>query len=403
MRKRIAALVLTLALAGALGAPLRAADGATDASSDGPLALDTLRQRMRAHYYPLLALEESIAIVEALDYDELSEELREGLNTISSQEAAIAQIPIIGPFIGGAVSGQLQSQYDALREQYDAIKNGKMQADNAGAVHQLRTLQDQTVMMGETLALTLAGLEQQDAALTRTLDKLARTEREMTLRCEMGQISELTLHQIATARTQAASGQQTLRMNMENLRRQLRAMTGLDEDAALTLAPVPAVTQEQLAAMDEANDLARAEAASYELYDAQKKRDDAEETYQDAVKEYGALSTEYGFVSAQHTRRAAEYTYLGTVQNYELKFRTLYAQVKDDAQALAAARAALGLQEASHRAAALKYEQGSISHNALLDAADELADARDAAATAERTLYTDYHRYEWAVERGILN
>ena len=52
---------------------------------------------------------------------------------------------------------------------------------------------------------------------------------------------------------------------------------------------------------------------------------------------------------------------------------------------------------------ALKCQQGTISQNALADAADTLASAKDTVSGAERDLLSAYRNYYWAVEHGILN
>ena len=51
----------------------------------------------------------------------------------------------------------------------------------------------------------------------------------------------------------------------------------------------------------------------------------------------------------------------------------------------------------------LKYEQGTISKNALLTAQDDLAAAEETVATAQRNLFSAYNNYRWAVDSGILN
>ena len=51
----------------------------------------------------------------------------------------------------------------------------------------------------------------------------------------------------------------------------------------------------------------------------------------------------------------------------------------------------------------LKYQQGTISKNSLLDAKDDLDDAQYAVDTAKRNLFTAWNNYQWAVEKGILN
>lgn len=49
----------------------------------------------------------------------------------------------------------------------------------------------------------------------------------------------------------------------------------------------------------------------------------------------------------------------------------------------------------------LKYQQGSISHNALLDAADKVSAAEETVEQARLDLFSAYNTYRWAVEHGI--
>lgn len=55
------------------------------------------------------------------------------------------------------------------REQFDAIRDGELQKDNAGVIRQLENLQDQIVMSGETLYMAIYAMETQEAALQRQL------------------------------------------------------------------------------------------------------------------------------------------------------------------------------------------------------------------------------------------
>ena len=88
---------------------------------------------------------------------------------------------------------------------------------------------------------------------------------------------------------------------------------------------------------------------------------------------------------------------------FELSFRTLYAQVKDYQQVLQAAQTALAVEQDNCAVDQLKYEQGTISKNALLTAQDDLAAAEETVATAQRNLFSAYNNYRWAVDSGILN
>ena len=68
-----------------------------------------------------------------------------------------------------------------------------------------------------------------------------------------------------------------------------------------------------------------------------------------------------------------------------------------------AAQSALALEETELEVAQLKYQQGTISANALKTAEDELQDAKDSVSTAARDLFSAYNTYQWAVKKGILN
>ena len=251
--------------------------------------------------------------------------------------------------------------------------------------------------------MTLLDLTAQSAALARQDAALDRTIEEMELRYQLGQISSITLQQVKAGKTQLESGKATLDMNIAALRRQLNSMVGEELSANLSLQKLPVVTSEQLAAMDLEKDLEKAKAASYELYDAKKTLDDADEAYEDSGARDNYVATNYKKVQARHTWQAAQYTYNATVQSYELSFRSLYDSVKDCAQILTSAQTSLAVKRADLETAQLKYDQGSISENALHTAEDDLYAAQDTVTGAEHDLFTAYNNYRWAVEYGLIN
>ena len=409
----------------------------------GTLTFESLEKRVKEKNYTAMALGEGIKSIDEIDYKKIEDQMRDGLNEIADIQWNMTQLtngtnqainglidsyevianqfaamsfaePVDFSPVKGALNmyvssvpqqttKMLEQQYDATKKQLDDLRSGKLKRTYDGTKLQAETMQNQLVMGAQSLYITLLGLERSDAALTRSLEALDRTLEEMELRYQMGQISDLQLEQIRSGRTQLVSGQQTLQMNMDLLRLQLNAMIGEELNAKLTLQPLTAVTQEQLDAMNVAADYAQAEKASYETYAAKQTRDDAEETYKDAKKEYGENSKKMEFTQAKHTWQAAQYTYEAAMQGFSLKFRTLYAQVKDYAQVLTAARSALALEQREYEAAQLKYQQGALSHNALLDAENELLSAQDTVSGAESDLYNAYNNYQWAVKYGILN
>ena len=367
----------------------------------GTVTFENLERRMRENNLSLLALEENVQAIAVIDYDEMYEDIRQALNEIASaQWTMITSVPM---GMGSMMASSLDAQYDALREQFEAIKDGELQKDNEDAIWQLQTLQDQMVLAGETTYLGVVELENSLETVDRNLETLDRTLQELELRYELGQISSQTLEQTRASRTALLSTRQTLVSNLSNYKLQLELMAGGELNGQIQLGALPQVTDGQLAAMDLEADLAAAKEASYDLYEAQLTLDDAKETYDDAGGDGYHNKDNYEWQAANHQWNAARYTHDAAVQNFETAFRTLYLQVKDCKQVLDAAGTALAVEQSNYAVTQLKYEQGSVSYNALLEAQDSVDEAQDAVDTAANDLFSAYHTYRWAVDRGILN
>lgn len=375
----------------------------------GTVSYANVERRMRENNLNVLALQESIDFIDSIDYDKMYEDLRKQLNQIAQGQWAMIEagnLPADNPYYAEFDSyayAQTEQLYDALREQFDAIKDGEMQEDNAGAKRQLKNLQDQIIMGGEMMYATIAGLETQEAALQRQLAALNRTVEELELRYQMGQVSALQLQQTKAGRTQLVSGLETLQMNIRSLKYQFEMLLGAEQTGGITLGTVPEVTDRELEAMDLEKDLLAYKDRSYDLYAAAKTLEDEKENYNDAGSKCGYDMEKTEFARAKHNWQAAQYTYNNTVQSYELKFRTLYEQVRDYKQILDAAKVSLECERASYQASELKYQQGSISKNALLDAESSLKEAEEKVLSASNDLFSSYNTYCWAVEHGVLN
>ena len=381
------------------------------ADPEGTVSFANLEARVRENNLTIRMLEESIASIDVVDYEKMYDELKDGLNEIAKIQRTMLQLgqldsamgntSLSGSFSSEYIFSNLDASYDSLRETFDDLKDGKIQGDYAAAKRQLENAENQVVMGAETLYMAILEMQNTRASLQRQLDALDRTVEEMELRYKLGQISALTLQQVKNGRTQLASGIATLDMNIRNYTRQLEVMLGLEQTGSLTLAEPPQVSDKQVAEMDYDTALAAAKEKSYDLFAAQKTLDDAEETYKDSIKGYG--QNNYHYKSAVHTYEAAKYTYQSTVQSFELNFRTMYDAVADYQQVLKASQSALDYQKNACAASQLKYQQGTISKNSLLEAQDSLASAEADVATAKHNLFSAYHTYLWAVEYGILN
>jgi len=372
----------------------------------GFISFANVNRRMHEGNLQVLSLQESIDALDEIDYDKLKEQMRLQLNDLAQAQWGLVQASdFMSDYEYHSAYDQLDRAYDALRDQFEAIKKGEMQEDNADTKRQLQSLQNQIIKAGEATYIALAAMENQEEGLERQLDALDRKLEELQLRYELGHISSLTLKEAQAGRVSLNSGLETLRMNLNTYKGQLELLVGAEVTGEIALGALPAVSREDLDSMDLEQDMETAKANSWDLYEAT-------ETMKDALKKYNGMGGEAGmdnptvsddYKRARHTWYTAKYTYDNTVQNFELSLRNLYLKVQDYRQVLSAARTTLAVKQDNYAAAQLKYEQGTISQNTLLEAGDDLKAAQETVAGAENDLFSAYNTYRWAVDYGIIN
>ena len=368
------------------------------------LAFEDLRDRVLAGSLTAKMLQESIASIDAMDYTRMAQELNAQMSSLEAAQAMYAQIPVSTPMEGamqGYVISNLASSYGSLYSTVSDLASGKIQKDAAAARRQLKNAQDLTVVGAESLYFAILELEQTKATLQRNMAALDRQLKEMELRYELGQISALTLEQVKSGRATLQSNLSTLEMNLRRCKLQMQSMIGAGLNGSLVLGPLPALSQGLVDSMTYKPDLEEAKTRSYDLFAAKKKLDEASDTYDDTRASH-AQDT-YNVRSARHTYESALYEYKMAVQTFEMNFRSAFDSVKDYSQVLNSAQTTLAFQEHSYASMELKYRQGTISHNALLDAEDDLSEAKDAVETSRRNLFTAYRTYYWAVNYGVTS
>nr|WP_325213081.1 TolC family protein [uncultured Oscillibacter sp.] len=368
------------------------------------LAFEDLKDKVLEGSLTAKMLQESIASIDAMDYTRMAQELNAQMTSLEAAQKMYAQIPVSSPMEGamqGYIISNLASSYGSLNSSVSDLASGKIQKDAAAARRQLKNAQDLTVVGAESLYFAILELEQTKATLQRNMTALDRSLKEMELRYQLGQISALTLEQVRNGRATLQSNLSTLEMNLRRCKLQMQSMIGAGLNGSLVLGPLPALSQGLLDCMDYKPDLSEAKDRSYELFAAKKKLDEASDTYDDTRENY-AQNT-YNVRSARHTYEAALYEYKMAEQSFEMNFRSAFDSVKDYSQVLRSAQTSLAFQESTYASMELKYRQGTISHNALLDAEDELTEAKDAVETARRNLFTAYRTYYWAVNYGVMS
>ena len=355
--------------------------------------LESMVKKNSPSYHALMA--NASAIDDAADQvDQLSSSLVQisaGITKIDGELAALDKNTEIDEITKQAAIAELQGQKAALQKQKEQIQAGISGLSTLAKqdTTQLESGAKQLILGCEAMYIALVGLEVQENALVRQLASLDRTIAELKVRQEWGQISQLQLMEAENGRASLVSGLTTLRMNMTNLRMQLENMLGEKITGTIEVGTLPRVTAEQLSAIDLEKDLNLVLRRSPDVQAAEKQEDSLRDSgLTGDLRESMFDAADSGIESAR--------------LQAEMNLRCLYAELMDCRQILTAAKATLEVEQRSYQAQELKFNQGAISKNALLTAADELQTAKEAVLTAENNLFSTYNEYSWAVKHGIF-
>ncbi len=389
--------------------------------------------------FTALSVSEQLDQLEALDFDELREELVDDRQKLIDRINSIAGAPFasavdVNGIVAGAVQGvddpamkgviagttagtltsnlaamqaqassalsMLETQYDALQDAIDDLDDGEPQKDNDDRIRQLRDGVEQVVAGGQTLYLTIAGLEDTRAGARRGLDTIDRSLTELRLRQKLGQVSAQTVAVLEQTRAQTANQLAVLDTSISSCKAQLQLLMGEEADGRLTLGPVPPVDLKALETMDPDKDLPLAKERSVALYQAKQALDDAVEEWDDYDE---GKYRDYHYEMARHAWKSAQLTYASKVKSFETSFRTLYDTVQSDRGTVQAKSAAVAHARNLLAAAQTKYGLGLISGNALEEARDDFNTALSEEKSAQLQLFRDCHAYDNAVQHGILD
>ena len=328
------------------------------------------------------ALAAQIAYVE--ETQDYVEELQGKLAQVMARIAELSRDPGADP----AMLARLQAQQVQLQTAISSFASVAQQDTT-----QMEAGCDQIIMGCESLYIGLVNLEIQETALVRQIASLERTLEELKVRQEWGQVSKLQVMELESGLNAAVSGLATLRTNETNLKMQLEQMIGEKITGTVVVGALPRVSAEQLQAIDVEKDLKTVLRRNPDVQAA----NDADNALWNMSKD----SMSEGMWDALDD--ANDYTLENAKQQAEIKFRLIHATLLNKRQAVEDANTALELEQLTYNAAALKYQQGTISHNALLAAEDDLQTAKEAVETAENDLFAAHNQYQWAVKHGVLS
>lgn len=400
---------IALALCAALLLPSAwAAEEPAEAAAD--VTWEELEARVRAGSLNSQALSETISRINAIDYEEMQDQLRTQLNGLAEVQWATSQktidytLPgggstqVDNPYYNSYTAGTIGEAYSSIREVFDSIKDGDMQEDNADNLRQIKNGIQQIVSGSQELYLTILGLERTREDGERGLATLDRSLTELRLRQSLGQVSQQQVEALEQTRNSTVSQLKTLDNAISTCKLQLQVLIGEEPTGKLTLAPLPQEDGFDWSQRNYDEDLAAAKEASWTLYTAKNTLDDAEKDWKDDRSAGWA----YARKMAEHAWSAAQATYAAQVQSFETSFRSLYDSLADYEQVYESKCAATTYQKLLLSIAQLRYDRGMISRNSLLSVQDDLSAARSAQDSAWQDLFSARNSYRNAVEHGLL-
>ena len=414
--------------------------------ASGSLSFDQIEGRVRAHNLNVRAAQEGVEQVKSMNWDKALSEMDDAIEemedlidsmsgsstgAIASASASLAAslanlkqaedettsiyaagevasgIANISSLTSMATYGAMQAEslkstLESLEDQRDDLKKQK---DNypktiEDTERMVQSTIDQIVSGAESLYLTILTTELQYESLQDTLLSMNKTVEEMQLRYDLGQISAQTLLQVQNGYATLVNSLSGLENTMGTMRSSLQSLLGEVPDGTLSLTEVPSVSQAQLDAINDSSDLETAKEKSYTLYNAARSVEKAEDDMDDARKDNGKNS--YQYQMAEHAYQSAVYQQSAAIASFELSFQNLYRAIAPAQATLAVKEADLAYQEQVCAAAELKYQQGNISANALQEAVNTRESARRDVEAARLDLFTAYHAYRQAVDKGLV-
>ncbi|MBQ9852174.1 MAG: TolC family protein [Ruminiclostridium sp.] len=418
-------------------------------STSTTLSYSLIDGKVRANNLAVKSMEASMKSMEAMDWDEIIDEIEDNIDRLEDQLAVLkaanqaganaqAQIKQAAGETGGGTTtptdpsdptgmmGQieeivegaikesmaqmqaqqmaatLQSTIESLETQLEDIKEQKEDYKKtvADTKVQFASLINQTVAGIQSLYVSILSYEDQLTALKESQAAVQRMVDQMELRYQLGQISRLTLQQVRNSYDALLVGLDSMENGITFMKSSLQSQLGEEPTGQVTLTALPEVSAADISAASYSSDLDKAKAASYDLYSARRGVEDAKDDMDDARRENGKNS--YQYKMAEHSHQAAQYQEQSAIQSFELSFLNLFNALAPAQTALETAQTTLDYEEQMYKVAELKYQLGNLSAHALADAKDTYENAKRDYKAAESDLFTAWTSYRNAVDYGLV-
>ncbi len=361
-----------------------------------------------------LAIDENIKSIEAIDYNQVKNDLLKAMreiddtrSSISAADTAMSQIATNEPgaqmafsFTSSFISSSLDSSYDSLKEAYDDVKDGKTEQDNDDLIRQLENAKTQIVISGENLYIAIVSMEDSMNDGYRGLSQLDMHIQELRLRQKLGQVTEQDVMELENTRRETEEQLQILDITIRTYKSQLQALIGDEPTGEIKLGELPEITDADIAEINYEADLKNAKEASWTMREAKININNAGDDWDDIQDDYEDY--QYQYEAGEHTWNAAHINYDATEQQFELSFKQLYDTVIQKQLAIKSKEKSLEYYEKQLEITELKLDRGMVDYMDYVDAMNDKTTAESALTSAKRDLLSAYNNYDNAATYGII-
>ncbi|MDO4269562.1 MAG: TolC family protein [Eubacteriales bacterium] len=381
----------------------------TDEAETGPvkLSFQTLEDTVRKNNVTIKANDNTVKNVEETDvtddyfmqYVKLADQIAALEKEIKRLDAAMKEF-----------SDQSDPGYRALKVQRDSLKKSLASLQDSyndldddeddakdehkftvdGTRRQMQNAGDLICMSAENTYISLQMLAYSQNDIERSIAQLDRQITAGKISVQRGSMSQNALKSLQSQREGLLASRNSLRTQYDNLSNTLAIQCGYPTGTALETEALPAVTQQELDAVQYDADLAAALANSYSIWS----KEDAVRQASDAY-ERGDTYNLYAYDAAKIALDAEK-------ENVTASFRKLHKALEEAETKRTAAQADLELAQKNYTLKSTQYSRGMISRTAYSDAQDAFAAAQEAYGSAQTALLTAYNNYQWA-KRGVMS
>ncbi|MCD8036170.1 MAG: TolC family protein [Clostridiales bacterium] len=380
------------------------------------ISWDELDNLIREGSLNVLALEETIKSIDAIDYNQMKNDILKVMIEVNNAKSSINSVKTYLNALGESASeadyalysmssstiiSSLDNSYDSLKETYDSIKDGSMEDDNDDVIRQLEDAITQIVIAGETLYLSILTMEDSMEDAYRGISQLDMNIQEVKLRQQLGQVTEQDVMQLENTRRSTEDQIEILDMTIKTYKSQLQALIGEEPTGEIELEEPPEVTEADIVGIDYDEDLASAKAASWTMREAKISTNNAGDDWYDVQDEYE--DWEYEYEVGEHTWNSAHLSYDATEQSFELSFKNLYNTLIQKQLVIASYEKTVEYYEKQLEITELKLDLGMVGYMDYIDALNDKTSAESDLNSAKRELLIAYNNYENAAMYGIVD